>query len=203
MSFVLKTIAIALEADLPKTVTFASLGLSFTSAPDVILQSDSDRVVYPNGITSSQFVINGGTGGAPPFNVYALIGSDSITTTPTPVTSTGTDDMGSGRPTIAAIVNTNPKQLRFKLKFDENYTIRCGYIPMPPEITTLTQELYTPSQVHHLVYLKFVELIAGDMGEDDIQAKFKVLYEQQRQREKNMAKAGHLTKNRIPFGWFA
>ena len=74
MARFIKSIAVA-AGELPLTVTFASLGIdAFTAAPEIFLQADTNRALYANGKTTTQFVINGFPGGvAPPFTVSATI----------------------------------------------------------------------------------------------------------------------------------
>lgn len=111
--------------------------------------------------------------------------------------------LGTGQPFAAAIINTDPKELRFIQKFNKAYEIRIEYIPLPPEITTMTQEFYSPVQFNQLRYLKFVEIVARDMGEDSLANTFAVLYEIQLRKDRNLAAAEHITNQGMEFSYFA
>lgn len=92
--------------------------------------------------------------------------------------------LGTGRPYAAAIINTDPKQLRFVQKASEDYTIRVVYVPYPPVLATIDAGFYVPEALHQALYYKFVAMVAEDMGEDQLMIKFNALYQAQIERDK-------------------
>ena len=109
--------------------------------------------------------------------------------------------LGVSEPTVAAIINTEPKQLRFQAIADQAYTIRINYVQVPTAITAGNQTLILQEEWHELLYLKFVEKVANSMGGDSIELKFSALYD--KQLEKDMAHVGsrNLQVSRLQFSW--
>lgn len=112
-------------------------------------------------------------------------------------------DLGSGRPARAAIINTDPKQLRAEQKFDQIYTINVLYVPRPPDITSLTQTFYIPSSYHRGVRYKTAELIAEDMGIIDLSVYFAAKYEKWLENHELLARTAHLTRAGMAYSDFA
>jgi len=63
--------------------------------------------------------------------------------------------LGNSEPTVATIINTEPKQLRFQAIADQNYTIRINYVQVPTAITGGTQVLILQEEWHEL-FAKFI-----------------------------------------------
>ena len=113
----------------------------------------------------------------------------------------GTITLLSSQPTIAAIVNTNPKQLRFLTLADEAYNIRINYVQVPTAITAGDQTLVLQEEWHELLYLKFVEKVANSLGADDIELKFSALYDKQLRKDMAHVRSQHLKVSKLPFRW--
>lgn len=107
-----------------------------------------------------------------------------------------------GAPFRAAVINTDPKQLRFIGTADQAYQIRLSYIAVPPVITSNTQTLYIPDEWSEGLYLKFVEKTALAMGDINLSAAYKMLYDRWLSENKFMAKGGSNKKHtRLKFSW--
>lgn len=113
-------------------------------------------------------------------------------------------DLGSGHPAVAAIINTFPKQLRFQLKFDQAYELRYTYVPKPPDLTDIDSDsFYLPPAFHQGLYLRFVKIVAEDMGQDALAIKFSALYEKWLEDHELLARTAHLTRAGMAYSDFA
>lgn len=110
-------------------------------------------------------------------------------------------NLGTGQPFKAAIINTEPKQIRFAQKADQAYTIRINYVPVPTAITSGSQTLFIQEEWHELLYLKFIEKIANSLGEDKIELKFNALYDKQLAKDRFHASGSHLKVQKMKFRW--
>jgi len=109
--------------------------------------------------------------------------------------------LGTGEPTVAAILLTEPKQLRFQSIANQAYTIRISYVQVPTAITAGNQTLILQEEWHELLYLKFVEKIANSLGGDAIELKFNALYDKQLAKDLAHVQSKHLQVSKLPFSW--
>ena len=109
--------------------------------------------------------------------------------------------LGTSQPTVAAIINTEPKQLRFKAIANQAYTIRISYVQVPTAITAGNQTLILQEEWHELLYLKFVEKIANSLGGDSIELKFNALYGKQLEKDMAHVQSKHLQVSKLRFSW--
>ena len=109
--------------------------------------------------------------------------------------------LGSGIPFKAALIPTEPVQIRFVQIADQAYTIRINYVPVPTAITSGTQTLYLQEEFHDGLYLKFVEKIALSLGDIGLSTQFKLLYNEWLRENKHVARREHLKVNRLNFSW--
>jgi len=109
--------------------------------------------------------------------------------------------LGNGEPTVAAIISTEPKQLRFEAIAHQAYTIRINYVQIPTAITSGTQTLILQEEWHELLYLKFIEKIANSLGEDGIELKFTLLYDKQLNKDLAHVESRHLQVSKLRFSW--
>jgi hypothetical protein len=104
-------------------------------------------------------------------------------------------------PHIAAIIGTDPRQLRFIGKSDADYTLRISYVPNPTTITSDTQNLDLHNQFHEGLYYKFVEKVALSVGENELAVFYRSLYESWLSKNKFLATDGHLKRMKLNFSW--
>jgi len=109
--------------------------------------------------------------------------------------------LGNNEPSVAAIINTEPKQLRFQSIANQAYTIRINYVQVPTAITSGTQTLILQEEWHELLYLKFIEKIANSLGADGIELKFNALYDKQLSKDMAHVESRHLQVSKLRFSW--
>jgi len=109
--------------------------------------------------------------------------------------------LGNNEPSVAAIINTEPKQLRFQSIANQAYTIRINYVQVPTAITSGTQTLILQEEWHELLYLKFIEKVANSLGADSIELKFNLLYDKQLAKDLAHVESRHLQVSKLRFSW--
>jgi len=111
-------------------------------------------------------------------------------------------NLPTGPPFRAAIIKTDPLQIRFMSKADQAYNIRLVYVPNPTEITSASQSVDTPDEYTEGLYYKFVEKVALAMGEMQLVGIYRTLYDNYIDKTQFHASQKHKEVFRLNTDWF-
>jgi hypothetical protein len=110
-------------------------------------------------------------------------------------------DLGTGEPFAAGIINTQPRQLRFIRKANEDYQIRAVYLANPPAISADSDSLYVQDMYAEGVYLSFVRLVALSVGEEELANRYRVYYEDWLNKNRRIAQNKNKNAFKLRFNW--